>query len=178
MKTSPNQSRMLSRPITLLLIAGTVALLAGCTSIADSPGADSYLPPLPGAPAAFLKGTSIGEGGMFASEHRGYAIMIDLKPVPNAAENWSGPIALTPGKHTIVAEYRYSNFMARAYLPLDAKAGVTYQLLIKNGHDESPEGRPFTDFWIVDLGTGNPVTQIYRRQVTGGKGATIFRGNS
>jgi hypothetical protein len=169
---------MLSRPITLFLVAGTIALFAGCTTVADSPGEDIYQPPPPGAPAAFLKGSSITDGGMFGSEHRGFVIMVDLKSVPDAAERWNEPIALTPGKHTVVTEYRYSNFMARAYLPLDARAGVTYQLMIKEGHDQTPEARMYNDFWIVDQGTGNPVTQIYRRQVTGGKGATIFRGNS
>ena len=163
--------------LVLLLAAGFLVLLAGCETAVETPAEDSYQPPPPGAPSASLRGSSITEAGLFASEHRGFVTMVDLKTIPGAAYHWSEPIALPPGKHTIVAEYHYSNFMARAYLPLDARAGASYQLMIKNGHDDSPEARLYNDFWIVDLATGKPVTLIYRRQATGGKKGTIFNNN-
>jgi hypothetical protein len=160
--------------ITLFLAAGFLALLAGCETAPELPAEDLYQPPPPGAPAATLRGSNIIEPGLFGSEHRGFVTMVDLKTVTGAADHWSEPITLAPGKHTIVAEYHYSNFMARAFLPLEAKAGASYQLLIKNGHQGTPEGQLYNDFWIVDMGTGQPVTQIYRRQATGGKKGTIF----
>lgn len=163
--------------ISLLLAAGFLGLLAGCATAVDIPAEDRYQPPPPGAPAASVKGSNLTEEGLFGSEHRGFVTMVDLKTVPGAADHWSEPIGLSPGKHTIVAEYHYSNFMARAYLPLDARAGINYQLMIKNGHEDSPEGHLYNDFWIVDLATGKPVTQIYRRQATGGKKGTIFNNN-
>lgn len=159
-----------------VLIAGTLLLLSGCVTTSDS-WEESYHPPAAGEPAAFLKGSQISEGGLFGNDRTGFVAMIDLKPVRDARDNWGETIALTPGKHTIVGEYRYSNFMARAYLPLEAKAGVTYQLMIKDGHDETAEARLYSDFWIVDRATGNLVTPVYRRQVSGGKRATLFRGN-
>ncbi len=45
--------------------------------------------------------------------------------------------------------------------------------MIKNGH-EATNGKPYCDFWIVDLTTGKTVTLIYHAQATGGKKGTIF----
>ena len=103
--------------------------------------------------------------------------MIDLLSVRDAADQWNQPVALTSGHHTIGAEYRYSNFMARAHLPLEANPGVTYQLKIRDGHEDGPDARLYCEFWIEDVATGKSVTQVYHRQVTGGKKGTIFNVN-
>ena len=163
---------MLSRFRLSALLSALAALAAGCVS--NSAPLDSYQSPPAGAPVAYLKGSQVTEAGLFGSDHTGFVALVDLKPVYDAQSNWSGPIALTPGKHTIVGEYRYSNFMARAYLPLDAKAGVTYQLMIKNGAEPPPSTHLYCDFWIVDQSTMTSVTQVYRQQATGGKKGTVF----
>lgn len=151
-------------------------LLTGCATTTESPTPDAYVPPS-GKDVAHVKGSSINEGGLFGDVHLGYVTMIDLQPIPDAMHRMDEPIALTPGRHVIAAEYRFSNFMARAYLPLDAEAGATYQLMIKNGHENTPDGRLINDFWIVNTATGKSVTQIYRRQASGGKKGTIFNMN-
>ena len=158
----------------LILATGILALLAGCATEPEIPADDAYRPPPAGAPAAYIKGSVFNDEGLFGSEYRGFVMMIDLKSIPDAASHWSEPIALTPGRHTIDAEYRYSNFMARASMLLDAKAGVTYQVMIKTFRDDASNGRLYNDFWIVDLSTGDSVTPVYHRQATGGKNATIF----
>lgn len=176
---NPGKLRNVRSSISLLVTISMVAILSGCESASDIPIEDAYQPPSAGAAVAYVRGTSISESGLFGNEHRGFVGMIDLKPVRSAADHWSDPIALTPGRHTIAAEYRYSNFMTRAYLPLDAKAGVTYQVMIKDGHDDSPQARLYNDFWIVDSATGDPVTPVYHRQVTGGKkGGSLFKPTS
>ena len=127
-----------------------------------------------GTPVAFVKGTRLGEDGIFQSSHRGFVSMVDLKPVADAVDHWDELLAVTPGQHTIAVEYRYSNLMSRAYLPLHARAGVTYQVMIEHGREATEDGRLFSDIWLVDTATGKPVTAIYHRQVTGGKKGTIL----
>ena len=160
-----------------ILATGVLALLAGCATGPEISAEDAYRPPPATAPAANIKGSVFKEDGIFGSEYRGFVTMIDLKSIPDAADHWSEPIALTPGRHIIDAEFRYSNFMARASMALDAKAGANYQVMIKTVRDEASNGRLYNDFWIVDLSTGNSVTLVYRRQATGGKNATIFNMN-
>ena len=165
------------RVLPLVFATCLIAALAGCSTMSDIPAEDVYQPPAPGAPVAYLQGSSIKEDGLFGSEHRGFASMVDLKSIPDAADHWNEPIALSPGKRTIAVEYRYSNFMTRAYVAFDARPGVHYQLMIKNNRDNSPEARMFNDFWIVNLSTGAAVTPVYHKQVTGGKKGTLFYQN-
>lgn len=174
---TPDKRRKRFSSISSLAAIALGAIVAGCGTVSDVPIEDAYQPPPPGAPVAYLKGTSISESGLFGSEHRGFIGMIDLKSIPGAIDRWSDPIALAPGKHTIVAEYRFSNFMTRAYLPLDAQAGVTYQLMIRNSRD-AVQDRSYNDFWIVNSATGDAVTPVYHRPLTGGKKGTLFRGNN
>jgi len=165
-------------PRSSLLIAAFASaalLLVGCATT-DSSIEDAYVPPT-GKDVAHIKGSTITEGGLFGNVHHGYVIMIDLKSIPDPAGRIDDLIPLAPGNHIIAAEYRYSNFMARAYLSLDAQAGVTYQLMIKNGHENTPDARPTSDFWIENTATHKPVTQVYRRQASGGKKGTIFNVN-
>lgn len=130
-------------------------------------------PPAPNGATASLTGSRVSEGGLFGDDHTGFVLMVDLKSVHDAADHWNQPLTLTAGKHSVIGEYRYSNFLARADLPLQASAGTAYQLMIKNGHDSS-DGKPYCDFWIVDLTTGKTVALIYHAQATGGKKGTIF----
>lgn len=176
MPLHPSRPRLL-RVLPVLLATLLLAVFTGCDSLPAIPVEDAYQPPAPGSGVATLQGTSINEEGLFGSEHRGFVSMVDLKPIPNAEDHRNDPLPLNPGKRTIAAEYRYSNFMTRAYLPFEAKAGVHYQLMIKSSRDNSPEARLYNDFWIVDLSTGRTVTPVYHQQVTGGKKGTIFYQN-
>jgi len=110
---------------------------------------------------------------LFGNTYTSHVYMVDLLSVENP--NRDVPVALSPGRHEIGAEFRYSNFQSRAFLPLDAKAGVTYQVMIKPGRDDLPEGHQFNDFWIIDETTGDSVTKVYRKDITGGKHDTVFR---
>jgi hypothetical protein len=160
------------RSIVLFLV-----LLAGCSTAPDKIAEDAYHPPAPGAPMAQIKGTMIAEGGLFGNTYTSHVYMVDLLAVQDPDRTGEQPVALSPGHHEIGAEFRYSNFQSRAFLPLDAKAGATYQVMIKPGRDDVPEGHQFNDFWIIDQATGNPVTKTYRKDVTGGKKGTIFYNN-
>lgn len=151
--------------------------VTGCETAPGVAAGDIYQAPAPGATVATLRGSSIKEDGFFGSEHRGFVSMIDLKTVPDAADHWDRPLALSPGRRSVTAEYLYSNFMTRAYVSFDAKAGGNYQLMIKHTREAAPDGRMYNDFWIVDLSTGQAVTPIYHRQLTGGKKGTIFYQN-
>ena len=160
------------------LVLGVVLLFAGgCTSPSSSSADDAYRPPAPGPEVAYLKGSNASEGGLFGADHRGFAFMVDLQSVPDAADRWNESLPLSAGHHTIGAEYRYSNFVARAHLPLEAKAGVTYQLMVRDGHEDGLDSRLYCEFWIADAATGRMVTQVYHRQVMGGKKGTIFNVN-
>lgn len=163
--------------LPFLLAVGWLAVVAGCSTASVATADDFYQAPPPGSAAATLRGSSIKEGGLFGSEHRGFVSMIDLKPVSDAPAKWDEPIAVSPGKRNITVEYHYSNFMTRAYVTFDALPGANYQLMIKNTREPTAEVRMYNDFWIVDLATGNPVTPVYHRQVTGGKKGTIFYQN-
>ncbi len=167
---SPNPRRLFLR----LLATGLSLLAAGCGTTTGTSGEETYVPPARGMPVAWVKGTRLGEDGIFQSAHRGFVSMVDLKPVADAVDHSDEPLAVTPGPHTLAVEYRYSNLMSRAYLPLHARAGVTYQVMIEHGREATEEGRLYSDFWLVDTTTGKPVTAIYHRQVTGGKKGTIF----
>lgn len=158
----------------LLLAASLATLLACCATAPQTPSADDYQAPIAGTSVPNLKGSRITEGGMFGEEHTGFVYMIDLQSVINARDHWDQAIALTPGKHAIMAEYRFSNFKARATLALTASVGHSYQLMIKYERDNPSELKRFCDFWIVDLATGETVTPIHRAQVMGGKKGTIF----
>ncbi len=160
-----------------LITAGLLAAVAGCSTTPEAASDDVYRAPPPGATVATLQGSSIKEPGLFGSEHRGYVSMIDLRSVPDAADQWDKPITLSPGKRNLTVEYNYSNFMTRAYVTFDAAAGANYQLMIKNTREPTAEIRMYNDFWIVDLATGHSVTPVYHRQVTGGKKGTIFYQN-
>jgi len=164
----------MSRVSTSLLLLCVALLPCGCTTTPDTKPEDVYHPPAPNAPSAFLKGMQISEGGLFGTDHVGFVFMVDLKTVDAAADGWDKPLALTPGPHTIGVEYRQSNFHTRAHLPLQAQAGVTYQLMIKPGRDNPPEGPLYNEFWIVDTSTNRPVTLVYHRELMGGKKGTIF----
>ena len=171
---------MLSRhsvppPLALLLVLATASLAfhSGCATTPDPLTEDDYHPPALTSATTTLQGTRLSEGGLFGDDHTGFVFMVDLKPVRDADSHWNEALPLTAGKHSIIAEYRYSNFIARADIPLQASAGTAYQLMIKNGH-EPADGKPYCDFWIVDRSTGKPVTLIYHAQATGGKKGTIF----
>lgn len=157
-------------PVFALLLG----LLTGCATSSDKSAEDAYQAPPPGPAMASIVGTTISEGGLFGNEYRGFVFMVDLKNVRAAGDNTTVPLTLTPGPHNIGAEFRYSNFQAKAYLTLDARAGVTYQLMIKPGRDDAPEGHQFNDFWIVEQATGQVVTKTYRKDLSGGKKGTIF----
>ncbi|MEO6876493.1 MAG: hypothetical protein ABI222_16885 [Opitutaceae bacterium] len=159
---------------SIWLATSLLGFLAGCATTSDTPAADIYEAPPPGAPAAYVLGSRINKGGLFGDEYTGFVVMIDLKVVDNAKDRWDKPLALAPGKHTLFGEFRYSNFMARASIPLEVKAGTTYQLMIKYTAAAAPETQRFNDFWIIDKATGKPVTKVYRQQATGGKTGTIF----
>ncbi len=159
-------------------LAGVILVLgSGCSNLSSSSSDDNYQPPAPGRAAAYLKGSNFSEGGLFGTDHRVFAFMVDMQWVRDAADQWDHPLALAPGHHTIGVEYSYSNFIARADVSLEAKPGVTYQIMLGDGHEDGPDARLFCEFWIVDKSTGKAVTQVYHRQVTGGKKGTIFNVN-
>jgi hypothetical protein len=158
----------------LALAAALLALLAGCSTAPAPATADEYLPPAAGVPSATLKGVRLSEGGLFGETHTAYVYMVDLTSLRDAANAWDKSIAIAAGKRTVMAEYRFSNFKARATLLLNAAAGHSYQLMIAHGRDNTPELKLFCEFWIVDHATGKPVTPVYRAQVMGGKKGTIF----
>ena len=169
---------MLQNRLFAHFLAGVLLILgSGCVNVPSSSSDGNYPSPAPGRTTAYLEGTNSSEGGLFGADHRAFAFMVDMQWVRNAADQWDHPLALAPGHHTIGVEYSYSNFIARVDLPLEAKPGVTYQIMLGDGHEDGPDGRLFCEFWIVDTSTGKAVTQVYHRQVTGGKKGTIFNVN-
>lgn len=165
-----------SRPACLTLLSVFVLGLASpsCTTPPPSTGVEGYVPPPSGPTVAYLKGAEMERGGLFEGSHTAYVTMVDLRTVKDAAERGLEPLAISPGKRTIGVEYHHSNLMALAYLQLQARAGGTYQLMIKHGREAPDESRLFCEFWFVDKATGNPVTAVQHRQVSGGKTGTIF----
>jgi len=171
-KVYSRYSPQLSLGLFLSFATAGLAFLSGCATSAEPLAEDEYHPPATNASTATLKGSRLSESGLFGDDHTGFVLMVDLKSVRDAAD-WSEPVAITAGRHSVIGEYRYSNFLARADIPLQADAGTAYQLMIKNGH-EPADGKPFCDFWIVNLATGKTVTLVYHAQATGGKKGTIF----
>ena len=157
-----------------LLLTGLTALFSGCATTPAPLADDEYQPPVSTAGRASLKGSRLTEGGLFGEVHTGYIYMIDLKSVRDAAAGWETPIALAPGKHTVMAEYRFSNFKARATLQFAATPGASYQLMIKHGRESTTEVKLFCEFWVIDTATGQTVSKVQHAQVMGGKKGTIF----
>jgi hypothetical protein len=170
---------MLRNALSFCCWACLLALLPGCSAVSDvSPAEAGYVSPPQGTPVALIKGMKTDSNSLFGDSHFGFVTLVDLKSVARAADNWNVPLALAPGAHTLGAECRFSNFVARANLQLEVKAGGTYQLMVKVDEAESEDGRRYSDFWIVDRSTGNAVTHVYRRQVMGGRSGSPFRASN
>jgi hypothetical protein len=155
--------------------AGLLALLPGCATDSGSSAETTYVSPSPSALLATIVGTKTEASGLFGDDYIGFVALVDLKSVTRAEENWSAPLAMTPGRHMLGVECHLSNFVARNVLEFEVLAGASYQLKIKANDQETANGRRTCDFWVVDRSSGKPVTPVYRRQFTGGKNASAFR---
>lgn len=158
----------------IFLFTGAIVLFAGCASAPETPAEGAYEPPAAtGAPVASIKGSRILGDSVFDGEHTGSVFMIDMKLVAEAQRNWKEPIMLTPGGHDLTVVYLHSNFRGQANVKFVAAAGANYQLLFK-GLVVPPDNQRYCEFWIVDLATSAPVTEVHRSRVSGGKTASTF----
>jgi len=158
----------------LSLLTVIVALLCGCETAPGPAAEGGYVPPLAEAGVlATITGSRTSGEEFLEGEHTGQVLMIDSKLVRDSHDAWSKSIALAPGRHSIVAKYDHAHYMSQAFLTFEAKAGSAYQLAIKNG-TEPPDEQRYCEFWIVDLATGRPVTEVLRRHVSGGSPQWIF----
>ncbi len=145
----------------LLLASSLVALVSGCTTAPAPLADDEYQSPAATAATAVVKGSRVTEGGVFGDVHTGYVYMIDLKSVRDAAENWDKDIVLTPGKHTIMVEYRYSDFKRTDHADPERQSRH-----LLSAHDQA---------WPGKYGRGKEILRILdcgRSGPTGDQGAT------
>ncbi len=161
-------------PIRLPFFAILLALLFGCETGPEFSVEGTYVPPRAGTVAvATIRGSLIKDSGFLEGDHLGFVMMIDAMFVRGSESNPMEPLALAPGRHSIVAKYLHSNFQTQAFLTFEAAAGDAYQLMIKNG-TEAPDEQRYCEFWIADLTTGKSVSEVHHRRVSGGKTSSTF----
>jgi hypothetical protein len=159
-------------PIRLSLLIVILTLFCGCETASGPASEGDYVAPAAGATAT-IRGSRNRDNSFFEGEHVGRVLLIDSRLLRASEANVEEPVALTAGKHNIVAEYRHSNFLSQAYLTFEATPGSAYQLTIRNGR-EAPDDQRYCEFWITDLTAGKPVTEVLHRRVSGGKTSSTF----
>jgi hypothetical protein len=97
----------------------------------------------------------------------GFVSAVDGTPVMLGRKGWDVPIRITPGLHTIVAEFNYGDFVGRSKLTFSAYLDERYQLLFKTENRQL--GVPDAcHFWIVDIKTGKTVSTVVTAFVDSG----------
>lgn len=105
------------------------------------------------------------ENSSWADDFTVYIFAIDGKRVIVEREGWNTPIKLAKGKRTITAEFVRGSYRTKVDIKLNVVENSTYQL-----HYSSDVGfdgaNTYCDFWIINMETGKPVTDIKRGSVS------------
>jgi hypothetical protein len=147
-------------------------LLAGCTTPTTPQNASESAPAMAAVPAAAatapapadsrpasIKGSE--ESSTLLDNFTAFIRSIDGQPVSAGRQGWNQPLSLPPGARRIGVEFIRGSFFARTELTLEAKPAAAYEL--RQTNDAQVYGaHSFCEFWIVDLATGENVSEPKR----------------
>ena len=152
------------RPRHLLAASLLALIFSGCATT-PQPGPAVTVPVEAPALLAPIKGSEASS--TLLDNFTAFISAVDGQPVAAGREGWNTPIELKPGHHVLGVGFKRGVFTAQAKLELLADARTNYQL--KYATDAQLFGHnSFCDFWIVNLGTDQPVTGIKKATVTKG----------
>ena len=159
--------------VHLLLVA---CLISGCSTAPKSklPPELVYLPPTePAESLAYVKGQIVKSKMPLFDNFNTYVYAIDGKHVRADRKSWASPVALLAGKRIITAAFERGVYMAFAKVEVSIVPGSAYE--VRSDCPSSPIGKPykFCDFWVVDLSSEKPVSEVMRARV-GGEVPTVI----
>ena len=143
-----------------------LVLFAGCASeVSEIPDALRYSKTAAGIPnAAFIHGTNRKDTFPFGDDHTACIMSIDGRTIKDERKRWNEDIPLEPGNRKIEVLYYHAAFITGVTFFLDVAPRKRYELRFA---EEKNKG---IDFWIVDLATGSPVTDVSRGLLINGAG--------
>lgn len=149
------------RKLSTVIVA---AFLAGCTSpVAQIPPELIYSRKAADIPeCAFIRGTDRKDNVPIFDHHTGCVTTIDGKRIMEERKRWSEEIPIEPGSRHIGVFYYHGAFMAKSVFDFDALPNTRYEVRFRES------GTQFVDFWIVQLSSEKPVTDVKRGTMTGG----------
>ncbi len=144
-----------------------ILFLVGCATIPHIPVELQYTtPPGPSTELATITGSQTDV--FFFDDYTVYILGLDGKRVMLGRKGWNTPIQIQPGQHNITTAFVRGMFWAQADLMLQAVAGAQYQ--VRFSSDVWAFGpNSYCDFWIVDVTTQKPITDIKRGKLGGGQ---------
>ena len=154
-----------------VLLLSVLLTLAACASVRQIPPELQYAPQVDGfSLMASIKGSQTERH--ILDDFTAYVIAVDGKRVMALRKGWNAELPILPGARTITVAFQRGAFNAQADLSLDAAAGSKYEVQFVSdvglGFDDA---NTYCDFWIIDLATQKPVTEV-RRGIIGGGGQT------
>jgi len=149
------------------ILAITILLLVvGCATTPEIPPELQYVLPS-GSSESLATITGSQEDIALLDDLTAYVIAVDGKRVMAERKGWNEPLPILPGTRRITAAFQRGVFNTKAELPLEVVAGATYQ--IRFSSDVALYGsNTYCDFWIIDVVSQKPVTEIRRGLIRGG----------
>lgn len=106
------------------------------------------------APAS-IRGTQRKTSWLIFSESQTASVLtIDGQPVSRNAESWDRDLALSPGRHMVVARWTSGDAAASAHFICDARPATKYEVRAETSAKDNLK------LWIEDLAAGQPATPI------------------
>lgn len=152
---------MRATPLFPLLTVLVLLLLGGCATV-PTPRPD-VPPPVVEVPPAHLTGSE--ETSALFDNFTAFVTAIDGVTVPAGRAGWNTPLPLRPGLRRIGVEFNRGSFRAQAEITFTAQSEAAYQLRFASDAQVLAKNS-YCEFWLVDLGTGQPVTERVRVPLT------------
>ena len=154
-----------------VLLLSVLLTLAACASVRQIPPELQYSPPVDGSSLmASIKGSQIERH--ILDDFTAYVIAVDGKRVMALRKGWNVELPILPGSRTITIAFQRGVYNAQVDLSVDATAGSKYEVrFISDVGLGFYDANTYCDFWIIDLATKKPVTEV-RRGIIGGGGQT------
>lgn len=135
----------------LILLLITMVFLGGCATPQPILRELQYVAPT-GQASSLATLAGFQEERALLPDLTAYVFAVDDKRVMSEREGWSTALPMQPGLHKITVFFQRGVYNAQVDLQLQAVAGDKYQIRFS----------PDFDFWIIDVATQKPVTEIVR----------------
>lgn len=147
-----------------LIVLIMIALIGGCASERQIPAELQYTPPVAKSKVATIQGSQ--DVILLWNDLTAFVIAVDGKRVMSERKGWDNKLPIAAGTRNITVAFQHGVYNAQADLSLNAISGRQYQVRFKS--DAQLFGaNDYCDFWIVDVDTQKPVTDIRRGLIIG-----------